>query len=117
MTESAWFNLEHAPLFSLVALVSLLSLLEIPAERGRYRFGILSVCVLIIAGGLGMLLAAIHARSAAQPAYVILTLTTGGGLLTFAGIPALIRMIALYRREAERGVASHVPRQPFSRWQ
>lgn len=117
MTEDAWFGPEHAPLFSFVALVSLMYLLEAPAERGRYRIPILCACGAVIAGGLGMLVAAAHARSAAQPGYVVTTLIAGGSLLMLVALPAFIRLVGLYRRDSSRELGAHVPRQPFSWWQ
>jgi len=117
MTQSAWFGPEHAPLFSFVALVSLMYLLEAPAERGRYRIAILSACAAVIAGGLGMLLAAAHALSEAQPSYVISTLLACGSLLMLVSLPAFIRLIGLYRRDASKDLGAQAPRQPFSWWQ
>jgi hypothetical protein len=65
-----------------LAFLSLLALLAVPAEQGRFKAGVMAIWIAVITAAGLLLAAAVVALFVNQPAYVVRSLTIGG--LVFA---------------------------------
>jgi hypothetical protein len=95
-----WFSEEFAHNFSLLAFLSLFSMLGPYAQTGRHRKLVMTTWIVLIAFGAACLAAAAVARLVGQPGYVAGPLTLSGFIVTvvFSG---LYRTLVRAYQEAE----------------
>ena len=106
MTE-AWFSTETHRLFSLLSLLALCALFQIPARRGRLRGLAIGIWNSAIAGAVVLLAAGGFAIAAGQPPYVSRTLLLSGVVVGLVFVVTRRGMMRCYTNaELRRTVAA-----------
>lgn len=104
-----WFSPEFARSLSLLAFLSILSLLGPYAARGRRRTFVLSIWVAVIVFGCLCLGAAVIAFVVGQPSHVVRPLALAGFVVTvvFAGLFGTLRR-AYQEAELRKTIAQDI---------
>ena len=91
-----WFAAQSAHWFSYLSLRSLVSVLEVFVDRGRYRALITAVIAAGAVLGTVLVILTMVAALAGQPDYVLLTLGVAGGVLTVVFVSVLLSLRRQY---------------------
>jgi hypothetical protein len=95
-----WFSEDVASRFAFLGLLSLFALVEIPAQRGRYRQFVMAAWNAVLVFSAILLIAAVVGWSLGQPRYVVLSMGFSGVLVGSIFL-ALRKVVVVAYREAE----------------
>ena len=101
-----WFGAQSAHGFSYLSLLSLLSVLQVFVDRGRYRMLMTSLIAAGAVLGTVLVILTTVAALAGQPGYVLLTLGVAGGVITVVFVSVLLSLRRQYTMAELRRMAA-----------